>query len=97
MIQPALTPEEWATNTLTAESNGTVRLMVGTQEVVVYGPRCHSLAALCLYNQPFGFTKEDVETLTDALDFDPAYPQTETERRVLVAISKIVALLPPVL
>ena len=28
--------------------------------------RCHWVAALCLHNQEFGFTREDVEALKDA-------------------------------
>lgn len=67
----------------------------------------HKLAALCLYGQPFGFTREDTETLRHLLascDFDDCGPpgasyrstrrQAECSRLEFIA-ARIEALLPP--
>lgn len=63
-IEPALTPEEW----------GGLRVEYDTHAYSIQGGRVwthdddrptilpdrHALAALCLYGQPYGFTREDV-------------------------------------
>ena len=59
----------------------------------------HAVAALCLYGQPFGFTREDVALVLDCIgmEFDRA---TVTEARDLTQrlnhlANRIAALLPP--
>ena len=52
-ISSALTPEEWA-----GVQTGTVGI-VGTPNAQAN----HQLAAVCLYGQPFGFTRADVAFL----------------------------------
>lgn len=51
MIGPALTAEEWA-------KSGSVDVVESSYET-----GRHAMAALCLYGQEFGFTREDVEWL----------------------------------
>ena len=54
------------------------------------GEERHGLAALCLHNQPFGFTREDVEML-----LEPSLsPEGQMEEREDLA-RRIEALLPP--
>lgn len=68
-IKPALTDKEWAVK-------GTGNADVGDDGVLILLSDCggfpyaedirpdrHALAALCLYEQPFGFTREDVDAL----------------------------------
>lgn len=54
-IKPALTAEEWE------------RLLRGDIAFASGNPD-HAGAAVRLYDQPFGFTREDVEALDDVLD-----------------------------
>lgn len=71
-IKPALTPEEWAAGEAQRGNYG-VRLYRhdGFEAVHIEDPDevagCttmrHAAAALCLYQQPFGFTQEDVEAI----------------------------------
>ena|SRR5882724_786708 len=49
----------------------------------------HGLAALCLYNQPYGFTREDIYWLKGFHFSGP------TDPRHTALIAKITALLPP--
>lgn len=68
MIEPALTPEEWAelrdTGALTMGPFGAVLEMDGTVTIYDsddgYTLQQSALAALCLHDQPSGFTREDV-------------------------------------
>lgn len=60
----------------------------------------HAAAALCLYNQPFGFTREMVKALSTLLpqDADGYFEQLPDQRDVdlaWAAIEHIIALLPP--
>lgn len=55
-------------------------------------PARHALAALCLYGQPFGFTRADLEALADVL----RQPLARGTAAPLVGLShRIAALLPP--
>jgi len=56
------------------------------------GKERHALAALCLYDQPFGFTREHVRALRDF----GHYNQTSEDRNLaLEALKLMEALLPP--
>lgn len=107
-IQPALTPEEWAS----------VHVRDGAAEIVLqfedgyremYPPTYHRIAALALYGQPFGLTHEDVtderEAYTDAVrlarqaqdagDEVTRLRYVERARRHRHRADRIAALLPP--
>lgn len=105
-IPPALAVDEWAA--LQMPANGTVpaddhcsaridgrnvRLMSDENERTTVPPsQRHGLAALCLYGQPFGFTRDDLDTLRglEELTFCEGYgPETRS------LIARIAALLPP--
>lgn len=77
MIQPALTPEEWAewnlygkhgyVKRLEAHRDAGYGISFGGYEPESYiGTDLQAVAALCLYGQPFGFGWEDVEALRHA-------------------------------
>jgi hypothetical protein len=98
-IRPALTAEEWR-----PDSKG----MIGTSEAGAWPggsvefngeypvERPHAVAAVCLYGQPFGFTREDVRLLiwaNHALDDDGV--ETETCLKFAELAARIEALLPP--
>lgn len=94
-IPPALTPEEWKERTATrgqwhdaVEVTGfdTIVVVRGGAESVFPTPARHALAALCLYQQPFGFTQEDVAMLRS--------PWTHPDELASLA-ARISALLPP--
>lgn len=83
-MKPALSAEEWAEKSLTTFSD--------SDRVIASMPEDrHALAALCLYEQPFGFTQEDVKGLrwaaTGSLLFGGALAELA---------ERIEALLPPV-
>lgn len=99
-IPPALTSEIWndllehgirmTTIESAAEGMDLTRTLEEPERDEV--ARRHACAALCLYDQPFGFTHEDVEVLrfcANALDDDPRGPQLTA---LAVRISR---LLPP--
>jgi hypothetical protein len=68
-IKPALTAEEWtqvARWPARIDSDGDLELAGAEDSYFVYGQDRHSVAALALYNQPFGFTREDVNILNNA-------------------------------
>lgn len=93
-IRPALTPEQWEAK---REIAGWVGPMVafdgGTTGVRVVGPEeRHGIAALALYDQPFGFTREDVAMLRDVVD---ACQGLTYELTLPDLITRIAALLPP--
>ena len=63
MIEPALTPEEWKRIQGGEDEHGWPTLDPRATTVFDgedWSPSLHALAARCLYNQPFGFTREDV-------------------------------------
>ena len=80
MVEPALTPEEWAAGekraplenggrpgdeALVAFHRGTVLVCEETEgATIVVPPLRHALAALCLHGQPFGFTWEMVNAIS---------------------------------
>ena len=59
----------------------------------VNAPNLFALSALCLHDQPFGFTREDVEVLTDAVG--SVYSSMEGSAKLLSLADRIEALLPP--
>jgi hypothetical protein len=69
-IKPALTADDWE-----SAQRGAIILPVGQRLPVAevdtpdewYG-KPHEIAALCLYGQTFGFTREDLRQLRDAID-----------------------------
>lgn len=56
---------------------------------------CHAVAALALYGQPFGFTREDVKLLRDEAEGEWNGEQMDVGRRLLRLADRIEALLPP--
>ena len=60
MIKPALTAEEWAE---AIPPNGGPAGFLRGLERVTDGRSCHAMAASCLHEQPFGFSREDVKSL----------------------------------
>lgn len=101
-ITPALTPEEWESGELDnamLDDHDPARLFVyaaGYTHARNAKDR-HALAALCLYEQPFGFTQEEVTRLREEADsaesWYPGGPGSHDWLRALAA--KIAALLPP--
>ena len=94
-IEPAMTPEEWG-------------MALAAPPGVIYGfnkqdegwMSCHRMAAMCLYRQPFGFTREDIATLKQAIDdvsnvdvWGSVYDEQLDALRSL--LGRITALLPP--
>lgn len=74
-VKPALTAEEWAEKCFEENEewtsfaarrreDGSIYVMCGYERDAETN-RPHALAALALYNQPFGFTREDVEFLRE--------------------------------
>lgn len=98
-LPPALTEAEWADSFLPHnfhDTRGERTVFIACDEVE---KSRHALAALCLYGQPYGFTREDVTMLDDlrGLDWEDL---NLAEARALGAqvrslMSRIAALLPP--
>ena len=95
-IKPALTPEEWADPEHNVRRDGfwlyepgQMCLVVGADKKGVSIEELrHAVAALTLYGQPFGFTREHVTILrTCALEF--------SEYGLHDIADRIAALLPP--
>ncbi len=92
-IEPALTPEEWRLARLWHAGKmpgGKVRGMV-----VLDLPETHrhGAAALALYGQPFGFTREDIGELDDVVEIaENEGFSCDAVRRIR---DRIEALLPP--
>jgi len=90
---PALTPEEWRWV-----------LRKGTKYPYLYDDsypdtpeEAHAIAAGCLHGQPFGFTRDDVDTLLDIIAPDISTPldgRGDVARLASLA-DRIAALLPP--
>ncbi len=107
-VSPALTHEEWfpkasadwtptgprcsdAMGDFWIEGGAIWRAVEGEGEQMVDNP--HGLAALCLYGQAFGFTREDVDLLNKAI---LQYHWREKPAIGLQSLaSRIAALLPP--
>jgi len=108
-IKLALTKEEWDVwhdagqlrrDTLYVGTKG--RGMLGLQRVIVQPPspmdtECHAVAALCLYQQPFGFTQEDAEILRQIAPFVVGASIAQRDLRAWAhrLADRIAALLPP--
>jgi hypothetical protein len=96
-IKPALTPEEWAKGEYRPKDRPTMCLRDGGVRwpdwngeslAGVGGESAHAMAALCLYGQPFGFTRSDVEAIRR-----PHWPANWD--RIDDLADRIEALLPP--
>ena len=85
-ISPALTAEEWASFPNWPDAEHVVL-------EPLYYPSLHGIAAANLHGQPFGFTREDVEVLTDAVG--SVYSSMEGSAKLLSLADRIEALLPP--
>lgn len=86
-IKPALSKEEWDEWFMKPEG-------------APWGlnpERPHASAAICLYGQPFGLTREDVELARTAAEApDQGYELSDDESRRLRSLAaRIEALLPP--
>lgn len=91
-IKNALTPEEWvdALQRVRIDPAHDVDIDVAIGWVRYHKSSQHALAALALYNQPFGFTQADVELLRDLED------APDDQRLAVEPLRKrIEALLPP--
>lgn len=82
-VQPALSPEEWA-------RDGLEREVILASQYTIY--ERHGLAAACLYEQSFGFAREDIELLQRVAD---AFSGHEWIAPVHSLAARIEALLPP--
>lgn len=119
-ITPALTAEEWNASDWLAERAakydvdsarrfGTESVRIGStmgDVMDIAGPAAHAVAALCLYEQSFGFTQEEAEVLrhldakldltdedtTGILDVVLSREQSAALRSIA---AKVAALLPP--
>lgn len=101
-IKPALTPEEWAkTPKVLAKVEIDPPLQfIGTGKVEDYPARTiHAMAALLLRGQPFGFTREDVRLLREAIQTcESEWRMGDVEGDVAILRSlagRLEALLPP--
>lgn len=88
-VKPAMTPEQWQHVAA-----------VGMNASVTIDPQFHSVhtvAALALHGQPFGFTREDVEFLRGMVDSDtnPDTAPVEANAALDSLATRIEALLPP--
>ena len=106
-IKPALTADEWEEiearrgDVVASEDGRFVRVESFGESVLLDAEddQRHALAALCLYQQPFGFTREDVQLLKERFANDhffnltPAETALSTRWRSLAA--RLAALLPP--
>lgn len=106
LVKSALTPDEWAEDKV--GWTGTLMMMGGYVWLVhpngtstQIGIR-EKVAALCLYGQEFGFTREDVVSLQEALDLiyevdmERGLPREGVVLSDLhIIIDRLEALLPP--
>ena len=98
-LKPALTVEEWkhALGVLRASASPTIAAAVCIERVGI--DDAHSLAALCLHEQPFGFTREMAEAIRALVQrlgvADPDLGHVFTVGKALEAADRIEALLPP--
>ncbi len=69
MITPALTPGEWASDTVTrtASSGDTLVIVRDGPVRQEAGGHFHALAAVALHNQSFGFTRRDADRLRSGM------------------------------
>lgn len=89
-IKPAMTPEQW--KQARRYPPGVVYGFSGEDEGVMDR---HRMAALCLYGQPFGFTREDVAQLHDWAYGCEEYGDRRSVPILRSLAARIAALLPP--
>ncbi len=111
-ILPALSPTEWATmltgqgwmdlpnaaGTAQLKDDGKVSLFPNGEAVWLSEPEQKAtVAALCLHDQTFGFTREDVDRLISIAELLDTPSVTSTEESWFIAslAARIAALLPP--
>lgn len=77
--------------------DGTLAVWDDSWGLTIPAENRHALAALCLYDQPFGFTQEEVQKMRDHADnAEATYPYAEGDLDWLRSIAtRIAALLPP--
>lgn len=108
-VRPALTSEEW--ERLACETRGekvalgmdasmatmlVVTARTETGPTLVGTRQLHQAAALALHDQPFGFTREDVETCRGIADQADAFRLNAGAEQWLRSLAaRIAALLPP--
>lgn len=97
-IKPALTAEEWEI-ALSSDSYVPGRGFgdwLASRMPSGHGPYTpHEIAAYALYDQPFGFRREDVRILRELEVSAPFGPATETYRALASLADRLEALLPP--
>ena len=91
-MKPALTAEQWV-GVIPPDKDG----IWGSGYLVV--EEKHHMAAVCLHEQSFGFTREDVELLRETLPADVLHLgyqyEEEPQAYLLDLADRIEALLPP--
>ncbi len=102
-IEPALTSEEWEHR----EAGNVFEDMLGSGvNVSIDGGTCstpitkpHGCAALCLHNQPFGFTRRTLQLLGRGVPDVPGWHEVkwtaEEMAEARAELRKLEALLPP--
>jgi hypothetical protein len=103
-IEPALTPAEW--NGVLRQQDGLAQL---SEQLAQLPFPPHAIAALLLYEQPFGFTQQDAQDELEVSDYCAVMARQNRElgdqataakfdmlgRRHRERAEKIAALLPP--
>lgn len=94
-MKPALTREEWEAHENLLGRRLPIEWEPGSVKYLEHEFR-HAIAALCLYGQPFGFTREDVELLRELANDEesPLWPGRYGDEFNNLA-DRIEALLPP--
>ena len=94
-IEAALTPDQWARE-ITSVVDIEMRIGWACKEAG-YDDEIspHALAALCLFEQPFGFTQEHVDFLRFIAHDEWNGEEMEEGRKLFAIASRIAALLPP--
>lgn len=104
-MKPALTAEEWAGDGAAryemrgiaiVDDGGATTVDMGTSALSFVGKERHALAALALYRQPFGFTREDVKWLDAVIRTNQTSYQYVASRDPAVSLrGRVEDLLPP--
>ena len=96
-IQPALTAEEWADGAFPDPGKDGFCYLTASHEFYLFDSDKHGLAARCLHNQPFGFTREGHGALEGVLAavFTGTPVSQEEFDLVRGEVAKVGALLPP--
>jgi hypothetical protein len=104
-IKPAMTAEEWEAGLvkrptcpqLIRNDDSPGVFVWYDQGVLIEPPDTYALAAMCLYKQPFGFTRQDVEEIRDAArNLEEEFNSPPGSIKELRSIAdRIEALLPP--